>query len=265
MVISSIFHLWAFPWKDYDIRETKISPSEPASSLAIDAPTSYSGGRLGIKALLDAFNPWDLIRAVGRGFRWVVVRRRIREQDVSYTNSGRILDLEPTRKGVSLQLPFHRNDILDQQITSSPDDDKGSLAPINGVIKDEEEKAVKEGIQTVSDSQPEFQTNPNIDSLQDEPHNSRNTNQASTNISAASLQSESTNKNVQATPSLTKMPELPQPVPRTLVHGSQDEDLNHDGNSSLTPSDPELQSSELNPRPIDHHHDSCAGDGITQP
>jgi hypothetical protein len=267
MATFSIFHLWAFPWKAYDIRQTKISPSEPASCLAMDAPTSYSGGPLGVKALLDAFNPWDLVRAVGRGFRWVVVRRRIREQDVSYTNSGRILDLGPTRKGVTLQLPFHRNSTLDQQIISSPGDNKISVymtyspAHSHCVIMDEEEEAAKEG---VPNTQSELQTSPDLDSLQDKRHTSRNSNEASSGISAASLHSESIN-NLQATSSLTDMPELPQPEPRTLAPAFEEEELRtHDGRLCPAPSDPELKSLELHSRPIDHHHNSCAGDGVTQ-
>ena len=46
--------------------------------------SEYKGGPFGVYAFLDAFNPWDIIKAIGRGFRWAVVGRRVREQDVSY-------------------------------------------------------------------------------------------------------------------------------------------------------------------------------------
>ena len=42
------------------------------------------GGPAGIKAFADAFNPWDVIKAIGRAFRWVVVGRSKRLQDESY-------------------------------------------------------------------------------------------------------------------------------------------------------------------------------------
>ncbi|KAI4140574.1 MAG: hypothetical protein L6R39_005744, partial [Caloplaca ligustica] len=84
MAIFSVFHLFAFPWTVYDIRRSAIVASESAPGFLPDPNTAYLGGRLGTKALLDAFNPWDLIKAVGRGFRWFAVGRRRREQDISY-------------------------------------------------------------------------------------------------------------------------------------------------------------------------------------
>ena len=45
---------------------------------------------------MNAFNPWDLIKAVGRGFKWFAVGRRTREQDVSYKNHTQA-SLEPSR------------------------------------------------------------------------------------------------------------------------------------------------------------------------
>ncbi|KAL8835749.1 MAG: hypothetical protein Q9176_006758 [Flavoplaca citrina] len=84
MAIFSIFHLFAFPWQVYDIRRSPIVASESVPGYLPDPKTAYQGGPLGFKALLDAFNPWDLIKAIGRGFRWFVVGRRNREQDISY-------------------------------------------------------------------------------------------------------------------------------------------------------------------------------------
>jgi Organic solute transporter Ostalpha len=72
MGLFSILHIFAFPWKPYDISKS-------------DNPNDYySGGPLGIKALLDAFNPMDFVRAAARGFRWLFVGRRHRELDESY-------------------------------------------------------------------------------------------------------------------------------------------------------------------------------------
>ncbi|KAL8716395.1 MAG: hypothetical protein Q9220_000302 [cf. Caloplaca sp. 1 TL-2023] len=84
MAIFSVFHLFAFPWQVYDIRRSAIVASESAPGFLPDPKTAYLGGPLGTRALLDAFNPWDLVKAVGRGFRWFAVGRRTREQDISY-------------------------------------------------------------------------------------------------------------------------------------------------------------------------------------
>ncbi|KAL8694110.1 MAG: hypothetical protein Q9218_001163 [Villophora microphyllina] len=84
MAIFSVFHLFAFPWQVYDIRRSAIVASESAPGFLPDPKTAYLGGPLGIKALLDAFNPWDLIKAIGRGFKWFAFGRRKREEDISY-------------------------------------------------------------------------------------------------------------------------------------------------------------------------------------
>ena len=84
MAIFSAFHLFAFSWQEYDIRRSAIVASESAPGFMPDPKTAYLGGPLGTKALLDAFNPWDLIKAIGRGFRWAAVGRRNREEDISY-------------------------------------------------------------------------------------------------------------------------------------------------------------------------------------
>ena len=42
------------------------------------------GGFLGVKALFDAMNPWDLVKGFARGMRWLFVGRKSRENDPSY-------------------------------------------------------------------------------------------------------------------------------------------------------------------------------------
>ncbi|KAI4130656.1 MAG: hypothetical protein LQ338_001633 [Usnochroma carphineum] len=84
MAIFSFFHLFAFPWTVYDIRRSPIVASESAPGFLPDPKTAYLGGPFGTKALLDAFNPWDLIKAIGRGFKWFAIGRRRREEDISY-------------------------------------------------------------------------------------------------------------------------------------------------------------------------------------
>lgn len=97
MAFFSVFHLWAFPWRVYDIRRSEIVASESAPGFLPDPKTAYSGGPMGMRALMDAFNPWDLVKNVGRGFKWFAVGRRRRMDDISYKNSALGTGLEPTR------------------------------------------------------------------------------------------------------------------------------------------------------------------------
>lgn len=113
MAVFALFHLWAFPWKVYDVKRSKIVASESVPGFSLDPKTAYRGGWLGTNALLDAFNPWDLVKAIGRGFRWIMIGHRKREQDVSYLNSTRDTGLEPIRTKDPLttnSAPFDEND-----------------------------------------------------------------------------------------------------------------------------------------------------------
>lgn len=101
MAFFSIFHLWAFPWRVYDIRRSQIVASESAPGYLPDPKTAYSGGPFGARALMDAFNPWDLVKNVGRGFKWLFVGRRRRLEDISYKNHISGTGLEPTRNQFS--------------------------------------------------------------------------------------------------------------------------------------------------------------------
>ena len=82
MAAFSIFHLWAFSWLPYRIG-SKLNQAE---SVPGHSPSSadYKGGFLGVKAIMEAFNPWDLFKAVGRSVRWLFVGRKRRMQDPSY-------------------------------------------------------------------------------------------------------------------------------------------------------------------------------------
>jgi len=42
------------------------------------------GGFLGLSAIIDAMNPWDLVKGFARGMRWLFVGHRYRESDESY-------------------------------------------------------------------------------------------------------------------------------------------------------------------------------------
>lgn len=52
MIIFAILHLFAFTWREYDRGPHKTTPI--------------------FASLVDAFNPWDVIRATARGTRWLV-------------------------------------------------------------------------------------------------------------------------------------------------------------------------------------------------
>ena len=85
MFLFSILHLWAYPWRDYDASRGAVhATAESGAGDPLDPATAYHGGPFGWRALWDAFNLWDVAKAIGRGFRWVCVGRRKRVQDVSY-------------------------------------------------------------------------------------------------------------------------------------------------------------------------------------
>jgi hypothetical protein len=86
MATFSILHLFAFSYRPYQnalptqCANAETNPAAPDSQKILPK----QGGRFGTKGLLDAFNPWDLVKAFARGARWVFVGRQTREQDQSY-------------------------------------------------------------------------------------------------------------------------------------------------------------------------------------
>jgi Organic solute transporter Ostalpha len=89
MTFFSILHLWAYPWQEYDVkRSVAIAAETPGGFDASDPHPQYLGGPFGYKAFLEAYNPWDIIKAVGRGFKWMAVGRRYRTEDISYKQHG---------------------------------------------------------------------------------------------------------------------------------------------------------------------------------
>jgi hypothetical protein len=75
MSIFATIHIWAFSWKPYDIKKNPIPGA------------AYHGGKFGLKALWDAFNLWDVVKAAARAFRWLFHGRKFREGDISYEAS----------------------------------------------------------------------------------------------------------------------------------------------------------------------------------
>jgi len=76
MAIFAVMHLFAFPWRPYDLK------SGPSDVYSTNTPTQYAHGPA--RAIVSALNPWDIVKACGRGFRWLFVGVRHREQDPSY-------------------------------------------------------------------------------------------------------------------------------------------------------------------------------------
>ena len=82
MALFSIFHLWSFSYKPYVIGSKRYQ--EVYGHLKDEQPRYY-GGPLGIRALGQCFNPWDLIKATGRSAKWLFRDRRHRMKDPSYS------------------------------------------------------------------------------------------------------------------------------------------------------------------------------------
>lgn len=81
MAIFSMLHLWAYPWRPYALQD-----GGEVTDFYGNGRTKYQGGSFGIKAFLDAGNPVDLLKAVGRSFKWIFVGHRRRMMDPSYMN-----------------------------------------------------------------------------------------------------------------------------------------------------------------------------------
>ncbi|OCL04802.1 DUF300-domain-containing protein, partial [Glonium stellatum] len=71
MAVFATMHIFAFPWTPYDISRYKDPINAPTSGFSGPVPTTYASGPG--RALASAFNPWDIIKACGRGFRWLFV------------------------------------------------------------------------------------------------------------------------------------------------------------------------------------------------
>lgn len=93
MAIFAVMHLFAFPWREYDLSKAAyVNPVDAPGSGYSGAKPEYMGGAFGIKAWMDAFNPWDIIKASARGFRWLFVGRKHRHHDISYRTDSTVGD-----------------------------------------------------------------------------------------------------------------------------------------------------------------------------
>lgn len=88
MAIFSILHIWAFPYQVYRRGVgSSFYPSPDASkgTVGLEKPAlPPSGGFLGLRALGNALNLWDFVKAFGRGMRWLFCGVKRRKEDVSY-------------------------------------------------------------------------------------------------------------------------------------------------------------------------------------
>ncbi|KOS20487.1 Transmembrane protein 184-like protein [Escovopsis weberi] len=95
MTLLAVLHIWAFPYQIYRDnagRRAFYPDSDPLKPNASPIEKRWgqpSGGFLGIRALMDACNPWDFVKGFGRGMRWLFVGVKKRKQDVSYMPGNR--------------------------------------------------------------------------------------------------------------------------------------------------------------------------------
>lgn len=77
MMFFAILHIFAFPYHPYRPKPGHIDPAAKQFDKS-------QGGFLGMAAIMDALNPWDLVKAFARGLRWFFVGRKNRMDDPSY-------------------------------------------------------------------------------------------------------------------------------------------------------------------------------------
>lgn len=111
MFLFAIIHIFAYPWAPYRRGAPVIfypKPCEDAPEPKENAPLPPSGGKMGLRAIGDAFNFWDVIKAFGRGMRWLFVGVKRRHEDVSYQKGvGGDIDMDGKDTGSSHALyPF---------------------------------------------------------------------------------------------------------------------------------------------------------------
>lgn len=98
----SVLHLFSFSWTPYRLKDQQIDDD----AQLVDGRLGYHGGFMGIRAFAEAFNPWDLVKAIGRGFRWLFIGYKKRTQDPSYMGQpGASFSLKPSASGPQTSMP----------------------------------------------------------------------------------------------------------------------------------------------------------------
>jgi hypothetical protein len=110
MAIFAGLHQFAFPWQPY----ARAGPESKYPIHGSDSPPPFNtlgpkqGGFLGLKAIADAMNPWDLVKGFARGMKWLVVGVKHRENDSSYKNTS--FDINNPNNENDMALGAARND-----------------------------------------------------------------------------------------------------------------------------------------------------------
>ncbi|TDZ32000.1 Transmembrane protein 184-like protein [Colletotrichum spinosum] len=102
MALFAILHIWAFPWKPYAPgAKPTYYPNPDArdfnAPLRENEHAPPSGGWLGLRAVGDALNLWDFVKAFGRGMRWLFCGVKRRKEDPSYKTANS-LDMDDLDK-----------------------------------------------------------------------------------------------------------------------------------------------------------------------
>lgn len=143
MAFFAFFHIWSFSWKPYTIG-SKEQLSETIAGEGM-AKLTYHGGFLGTRALWDAFNGWDMLKATGRSARWLFKGRKTRHNDSSYSLNRK--DTDESNFGAQGQ---KLNNLNNQTAYTGG---AGKLPPYSG-LGDEEGANLLANSQSMPTSQP---------------------------------------------------------------------------------------------------------------
>ncbi|KAG4220389.1 hypothetical protein PC116_g31132, partial [Phytophthora cactorum] len=144
MALFSILHIWAFPYAPYleSAKTTYYPVSDPSSGISPreNEHGVKMGGFMGLKAFMDALNPWDIVKAFGRGMRWLFVGVKHRREDPSYQTKPSDLDTSYPMKPYGAGRPgvkdtdslpvateFHRNPFGVQPVDQVPEESAGLI------------------------------------------------------------------------------------------------------------------------------------------
>ncbi|KPM45983.1 hypothetical protein AK830_g457 [Neonectria ditissima] len=127
MALFALLHLWAFPYRPYapGAPPTFYPAPDPARP-GPDVENRHqppSGGPAGLRAIVDAMNPWDLVKAVGRGLRWLFVGVKHRNRDLA-SSAAVPLTARPSSQedGVAARVSDGSDAPLKPQATNTSDD-----------------------------------------------------------------------------------------------------------------------------------------------
>ncbi|RAH43430.1 OSTA/TMEM184 family protein [Aspergillus brunneoviolaceus CBS 621.78] len=114
MALFAVLHMFAYPWEPY-------LPSNigEVTDLYGNGSAVVQGGRWGLAALLDAWNPRDLLNAVARSLRWITVGRKARWQDPSYDHRPILTEAGDGARGLTIALD-EVTGVAERKLSSTP-------------------------------------------------------------------------------------------------------------------------------------------------